>query len=142
MTQSQKTFGQIAFEAYKDFVQGQTHDGKPIPHWEELSRNIQEAWSVGSLAAIKAYLKQPSKLDGLTEGRIVHYVLSEGPRQDEHRPAIIVRVCDTTQGTGMCNLQVFNDGNNDVQPGAAHWVGSAYYDENKTPGTWHWVEKA
>lgn len=82
-------------------------------------------------------------IEGLIEGRIVHYVLPDGIRKGEHRPAIVVRVWDTTQGTGMSNLQVFIDGNNDQeQQGSARWVGSVHYDANKAPGTWHWIEKA
>jgi len=72
------------------------------------------------------------------DGSIVHFVLPSGA----HRPAIIVRVCH--QKTGVCNLQVFTDGAND---GPAYekgivWETSVKYSEEKTPNTWHWIEKA
>mgnify|MGYP000989721294 CR=1 FL=1 len=81
---------------------------------------------------------EPKAIPGLTEGRIVHYVLPDGI---EHRPAMIVRVWD--HGTGMSNLQVFTDGSNDqsVDQGLI-WRGSIFYSEDKLPGTWHWIEKA
>lgn len=86
-------------------------------------------------------------MDGLTEGRIVHYVLPNGA----HRPAIVVQVWSQTTGTS--NLQVFLDGTNDktsfdgvenppdVSKGMM-WGLSATYSETPTPGTWHWIEKA
>lgn len=56
-------------------------------------------------------------MDGLTAGRIVHYVL--GPNNVDcreplaHRPAIVVRVCPPEWGyapeEGRVNLQVFTD---------------------------------
>jgi hypothetical protein len=80
-------------------------------------------------------------LAGLTEGRMVHFVMPDG----EHRPAVIVRVwhfsgvCD-----GHVNLQVFTDGTNDGQANAAGivWQASICYDANKGLGTWHWIEYA
>ncbi len=92
-------------------------------------------------------------IEGLTEGRIVHYVLESG----QHRPAIVVR--DWKQENGLVNLQVFTDGWNDrfkvthlVRLGEQEtvisidqnvvWRTSVYYSEAKEPGTWHWIEKA
>lgn len=83
-------------------------------------------------------------MDGLTEGRIVHYVLNEGSVGD-HRPAMVVRVWranGTPQENGICQLQVFLDGSND-QPGpydpsapATVWKTSVVNDEaGKAPGT-------
>lgn len=90
-------------------------------------------------------------MEGLTEGRIVHYVLPNG----EHRPAIVVRVWRDQSGVceGYANLQVFTDGGNDApafssdwDKGAAAegimWKTSVCYDENKAPGTYHWIERA
>lgn len=94
------------------------------------------------MVAIQAESKP---MTGLTEGRMVHYVLANG----EHRPAIVVRVwrnlaapCD-----GYVNLQVFTDGSNDhsaesdADPGIM-WRTSVCYDEDKPPHTWHWIEQA
>ena len=83
-------------------------------------------------------------MEGLTEGRMVHYVLSYGPSAGEHRPAIIVKVWN--QETGTVNLAVFMDGSNDTSPppwGMVDWQTSRLPDLiEKRPGTWHWIEKA
>ena len=92
-------------------------------------------------------------MDGLTEGRIVHFVMPN----DEHRPAIIVKVWN--HETGYVNLQVFTDGSNDVQmfqdserysqitreqvSRGILWSTSIFPDEEtKRAGSWHWIEKA
>jgi hypothetical protein len=96
-------------------------------------------------------------MDGLTEGRIVHYVMPDG----EHRPAIVVKVWDHDGPTGTANLQVFTDGTNDnpwgleqheqwnnvgmdaSECGHGHiWRTSIRYSEEKEVHTWHWIEKA
>jgi len=100
-------------------------------------------------------------MDGLTEGRIVHYVMPNG----EHRPAIVIRVWRTPDGdspeSGMSNLQLFTDDSNDsgwtqkerqdlVNGGfnpdeVLHghvWKTSVLHSEGKEPHTWHWIEKA
>lgn len=81
-------------------------------------------------------------MEGLTEGRIVHYVLPDGPHQGEHRPAIVVKVWSKDVGTS--NLQVFVDGENDGYPAGTNvvWKTSITYSENPVSGTWHWIEKA
>jgi hypothetical protein len=78
-------------------------------------------------------------MDGVIEGRIVHYVLPEGPHEGEHRPAIIVKVWTG----GYVNLQVFYDGTNDgpVVSGQP-WVTSVEHSEDPRPRTWHWIERA
>jgi hypothetical protein len=83
---------------------------------------------------------EPQPLAGLTEGRMVHYVMPDGRSVGKHRPAIIVQVWD--HGTGVANLQVFTDGSNDGSDVGTRWVTSVMYSEDKTPGTWHWIEKA
>lgn len=93
-------------------------------------------------------------MDGLTEGRIVHYVLPDGQSVGEHRPAIVVKVWDKEAGT--INLTVFTDHTNDYRndpnqhPNLPHhpgesgimWATSVRYSENHEQGTWHWIEKA
>jgi hypothetical protein len=102
-------------------------------------------------SAIKS--DEPKAIDGLTEGRIVHFVMPNG----EHRPAIVVRVWGSGPCEGYANLQVFTDGSNDatelptdesplpydqVKAGMV-WVTSVCPDdETKAPGTWHWIERA
>lgn len=88
-------------------------------------------------------------MEGLTEGRIVHYVLSNG----QHRPAIVVRDWSNPAlpgSDGRVNLMVFVDGTNDsgAVSGKAceqglFWATSAHYDPAGTEHhTWHWPEKA
>jgi len=82
-------------------------------------------------------------MDGLTEGRIVHFVI----RENEHRAAMIVRVWNKT--SGVVNLNVFTDWYNDVKNGDGSklqsgdmWIPSCEYSENCEVNTWHWIEKA
>ncbi len=86
-------------------------------------------------------------MEGLTEGRIVHYVLKNG----EHRAAIVVRVFEPYgKEAGLANLIVFSDGSNDasavsgnVSEQGIFWATSAHYDPEGTKHhTWHWIEKA
>lgn len=81
-------------------------------------------------------------MEGLIEGRIVHYVTSKG----KHRPAIIVQVW--SKATGCSNLQVFTDGANDCQdrgefgiPQNVAWMTSIQYSEEPIPRTWHFPER-
>jgi hypothetical protein len=78
---------------------------------------------------------------GLVPGRIVHYVLPDGPHAGEHRPAIVVRVWSEV---GV-NLQVFMDGANDRVSGpGVVWATSVLYADpaEHKPRTWHWIERA
>jgi len=95
-------------------------------------------------------------LAGLTEGRIVHYVMPNG----EHRPAIVVRVWRELQeaSPGYSNLQVFTDFGNDVKVENREFYNDAeirsgrlwatsvsYADAGESglhpPHTWHWPER-
>jgi hypothetical protein len=84
-------------------------------------------------------------MEGLIEGRIVHYVMPDG---STHRPAMLVQVWNKEgEYAGMSNLQVFTDGTNDLRQGIQFgscpaWIGSVYYSETKEPNTWHWPERA
>ncbi len=82
-------------------------------------------------------------MEGLTEGRIVHYVLPSG----SHRPAIVVNAWKHVveyRESGRVNLQVFTDFKNDGEDYASgqYWATSVPYSETPEPGTWHWIEKA
>jgi hypothetical protein len=83
--------------------------------------------------------KPAAEMAGLTEGRIIHYVLPYG----HHRPAIVVRNWRTPGG--CCNLQVFLDGLNDRDVVGAIsgmlWATSVLYSAKPMPGSWHWTEK-
>ncbi|MCL4553681.1 MAG: hypothetical protein M1565_00845 [Actinobacteria bacterium] len=88
-------------------------------------------------------------MEGLTEGRIVHYVLEDGPNAGHDRAAMIVKVWN--RETGCCNLLVFLDGTNDghkieYQAGGTIapllWKTSRLYSaEEGARGTWHWPER-
>jgi hypothetical protein len=78
----------------------------------------------------------------VTVGRIVHYVLKDGPNKGTCRPAIVVRVWSDT----CVNLQVFTDGteqpnnSNDCLP-SVMWVTSALRDDvDHGLHTWHFPQ--
>lgn len=80
-------------------------------------------------------------MEGVTEGRIVHYVPAAHDHvmtRGEHRAAMIVKVWD--KSSGYCNLQVFCDGFNDGK--MVLWATSIHHDPDGAPGTWHWIERA
>jgi hypothetical protein len=78
-----------------------------------------------------------------TLGRIVHYVLNNGPSAGKHRPAVVVEV--TNEYT--VNLQVFSDGtkgtmpHGDGLPNVFRKVGALLDDNGHTQGTWHYPEE-
>lgn len=74
-------------------------------------------------------------MDGLTEGRIVHFVVND----DTHRAAIVCNVKDKEQG--ICDLFVFSMPQ-DERGGFFMHIDSEYDEQYKEPDTWHWIEKA
>jgi hypothetical protein len=44
------SLAQIAFEAYGNYTEGVTFDGRPIPPWEELGDSIRAAWEAAAEA--------------------------------------------------------------------------------------------
>lgn len=78
-------------------------------------------------------------MEGLTEGRIVHFVVPNG----QHRPAIVTRVWNPQ--SGMVTLNVFADEPNDTDWAKGKNVvceTSVEYSEEPRPRTWHWIERA
>lgn len=79
-------------------------------------------------------------IEGLTVGRIVHFVIPGG----EHRAAVVSRVWNNH--TGVINCTVFTDTLND--PVSFHFgketvlVTSVNYSDEGLEGTWHWIERA
>lgn len=73
-------------------------------------------------------------MDGLTEGRIVHYVVDPGV----HRAAIVVNV--TGEKKDKCDLLVFSIPED--KRGGLFLFTNANYSEQKEIDTWHWIEKA
>lgn len=48
--------GKVAYDGYRDFSDGKSLiSGQPIPEWEKLPENIQQAWE----AAARAVLAMP-----------------------------------------------------------------------------------
>lgn len=47
-----KTLGQVAFEAYKEAVEGVAYDGTAIPEWKEVADHIKLAWQIAAMAVI------------------------------------------------------------------------------------------
>lgn len=91
-------------------------------------------------------------MEGLIEGRIVHYVpaehdawLEKACKEGRHLAAMVVRVW----GNGVVNLLVFPDGTNDVPQAERYdsrvisglWFTSRAHDASGTPGTWHFPER-
>lgn len=86
-------------------------------------------------------------MDGLTEGRIVHYVMNEGNSIGQHRPAIVVNAWHENgeyQKEGRVNLCVFSDFGNDGEQfnKGPFWATSVPYSATPIPFSWHWIEKA
>lgn len=86
-------------------------------------------------------------MEGLTEGRIVHFVFEDPGYGLVHRPAMVVRVWN--KDDGYVNLMVFPDGSNDralaretVPCELPVWITSIRYSEEPKALTWHWIEKA
>ena len=82
-------------------------------------------------------------MEGVTVGRIAHYVaLPDEQRDGAHRAAIITEVF----GDGnIVNLTVFMDWINDGEKYRSQpllWATSRRYSEMSEPGTWHWPEQA
>lgn len=77
-----------------------------------------------------------------TIGRVVHYVLPDGPNAGDHRPAIICRTWPDGSGvpTSTVQLQVFPDGANDGLTNV-EWMTSVPFDAAGAEGTWHWPER-
>ncbi len=78
-------------------------------------------------------------MQGVSEGRVVHYVLDSGPYRGQHRAALIVRVWNP--GTGMVNLTVFPDWDNDHASTGMFWATSVPYSEEHEERSWHWPER-
>ena len=78
-------------------------------------------------------------MEGLTEGRIVHYIMSDG----RHRPAIVVNVMDKVSGS--VELQVFLSKTDYPYEDSKTITAYASYGpdpETSLLGSWHWIEKA
>ena len=72
-------------------------------------------------------------------GKIVHYILGDGPSKGECRPAIVVKIWN--EETGSAQLIVFMDGTNDgLIPGDFFlWATSVL--PGKSGGEWHFINE-
>lgn len=75
-------------------------------------------------------------MEGLTPGRMVHYVAYGTPGGEyeagAHRAAIITEVKDGFHEVGLCVLN----------PTGMHFAQDVPYSADNEPGTWHWIERA
>lgn len=81
---------------------------------------------------------QAATIKGLTEGRMVHYILPEGEHVGEHRPAIVVRVQDNIQGVADLHVLIAPDdgfGDKTIERVAI------FNHANSELGTWHFIEQ-
>ncbi len=67
-------------------------------------------------------------MDGLTEGRVVHYVLESGRSNDGFEVTHLINA-----GGHEAIIKITQN---------SIWRTSVHYSEDKEPGTWHWIEKA
>jgi hypothetical protein len=73
-------------------------------------------------------------MEGLTEGRIVHFITDDGI----HRPAVVTHVWN--KQTGNVNLFIFPDGSYPLDNNTPTSI--SFDAESFRTYTWHWVEKA
>lgn len=77
-------------------------------------------------------------MDGLTEGRMVHYVAGNGA----HLAAVVTRLWGAN-GTVNLNVQLPGDGDNGAYDSApVERRTSVVFSADPKPNTWHWIEKA
>jgi hypothetical protein len=86
------------------------------------------------------------KLDGLTIGSAIHFVMANGPSAGQCRHAVVVRNWSGGKGLGLVNAVVSIDGANDAPSPAGNvamqmWVTSIRYSEQHEPCTWHWPKE-
>ncbi len=62
------SYGRVAFETYKNHVDGMTFDGRDIPPWDDMTDLQIEAWDLAAMGAIQEY-----KLDGIVDEEEDHW---------------------------------------------------------------------
>lgn len=91
-------------------------------------------------------IESEGNMEGLTAGRIVHYVMNDGHKPD-HRAAIVINTRPRKAASEEeVNLVVFSRGHAEDMQGDNHGASRIFdnvpYDENQSRGTWHWIERA
>lgn len=79
-------------------------------------------------------------VQGLIEGRNVHFILKSGPNAGKHRPAIVSQVENSV--TGVVSLTVFNITQDGFSGPVSQLEHIALDEKRSTPGTWHYIEPA
>jgi hypothetical protein len=101
---------QVAYAAYGASTHYRTHDGRPMPEWEELGDRVQQAWIAAAAAVAQAVIEQPAETEARSEqpapprpsiGRIVRYTLSEQDAARINRPRQEFHSNARFQGTGF-----------------------------------------
>lgn len=96
------------------------------------------AAATSSIAASSALTPLAVPSTGVKTCHMVAYVLPNGAREGEDRPAVVVRVVDET--AGIVSLRIFTDG---LPDGEQYGNGSltlnqVAYSAEGLRGTWHW----
>jgi len=60
-----KSYGQIAFEAYKEKRNSKAYDNTPIPNWADLKEEIKFAWNIAANEVIHEFLRIQEQNDRL-----------------------------------------------------------------------------
>jgi len=131
-------FAEAAYTAYGQSTGLLTHDGAPMPGWDELSNRTRQAWTQAAgavaLAAIAGLTGAPAGSTGPDVGDVVLVpVVPDENNGAAVAPAIITRVWSKT----TVNARVLGDGN------AITWRTSLLYAESldgALPGAavWTW----
>jgi DNA-binding CsgD family transcriptional regulator len=115
-------------------------------HVTHILRKLQvvDRTSAAVRALRSGWLDEERKMEGLTIGRMVHYVLPDGPARGQHRAAVVCAILDLA--SGVVNLQVFRntDASGAFGDGGRplEWRTNVANNTTGAFGTWHWIERA
>lgn len=90
--------------------------------------------------------EEVNPLEKLKAGSLVEYVRS---KDEQHIPAIVLKVNDIGRSNGCCNLLAFDVSDTTIVMLNAqaksyvdqHILNSRFYSDKYTPGTWHWPSR-
>ena len=101
---------QVAYAAYGVSTNNRTHDDRPMPDWDDLGDQVQQAWIAAAAAVAQAVIEQPAEKAVRSEqpapqrpsiGRIVHYTLSEQDAERINQLRQDYQLNARPQGTGF-----------------------------------------
>jgi hypothetical protein len=61
--QPDKTWGEIAYEAYGVAVDHKNYQGNPMPNWFALPARISQAWQAAAWAAVTEYINREREME-------------------------------------------------------------------------------